>query len=256
MLDSASCSRLTSPWFVSLLAKNERLTQLALITLLLLALLGLSWNIRVLCRHRVGKSKTVRPLSWRSQFTRLGTFVLLIYLMVTLLPTFVAVRKGLVASIPDDPGTHVDAIVVLGRGLPLRLSRVEVAAKLWKADRAPTIFASGQGDAPDMVERLRTKGIPAQVLAGENCSASTEENARFTATLLQPQGVQQILLVTDSPHMLRSLLSFRSFGFTVIPHPIPPSQLNPKDKGFEELREYGGLVFYSLLGWFLPQQLS
>lgn len=257
MLDSASCSRLTSPRLVSLLAKDERLSQLALITLtlalLLLALVGLAWSIRTLRRrHHLGQSKNTRPLSWKYQLTRLGTVILLIYLIVTLLPTFVAVRKGLIASIPNDPGTHVDAIVVLGRGKPFRLSGVEVAAELWKAKRAPTIFVSGRGDAPSMIELLKAKGIPAQVLAGEDCSNSTQENAQFTATLLQPQGVQRILLVTDSLHMLRSLLSFRSFGFTVIPHPSsPPTQVSPKDRDSGELREYCGLVLYSLLGWFI-----
>lgn len=261
MLDSAECDRHTSPGLVSLLANAGLLTPPALmailLTLLLLVLIGLAWSIKSLRRkHPSRQSRTIRPLSWKYQVTRLGTVLVLIYLIVTLVPVLVAVRKGLVASIPEDPGTHVDAIVVLGRGVPLRPSRVEVAAELWKADRAPTIFASGKEDAPSMIEHLQAKGIPAQALAYENCSDSTEENALFTATLLKPQRVQQILLVTDPPHMLRSLLTFRSLGFTVIPHPSPlPPQLSIKEKDSLMLREYSGLFFYSLLGWFLPQHL-
>ena len=79
----------------------------------------------------------------------------------------------------------------------------------------------------------------------------------FTARLLQPQGRKQILLVTDPPHMLRSLLTFRSLGFTVIPHPSPlPQTLSPQEKDALMLREYSALFFYSLLGWFLPQNYS
>jgi uncharacterized SAM-binding protein YcdF (DUF218 family) len=154
-----------------------------------------------------------------------------------------------VASIPDDPGTHVDAIVVLGRGLPLRLSRVEVAAKLWKADRAPTILLVVKEMLPIWLSACERKAFRLRYSLAKTAPLAPRRTLGSRLLCCSPKGYSKFCL-TDSPHMLRSLLSFRSFGFTVIPHPIPPSQLNPKDKGFEELREYGGLVFYSLLGWF------
>ena len=163
--------------------------------------------------------------------------------------------KGLVAFLPTDSGAVTDAIVVLGRGGPYSADRVNVAAELWQAKRAPTIFTSGNEDAISMVEQLEAKGIPQRVLDGEDCSLTTEENAVFTTAILKSQKIQQILLVTDPPHMLRSLLLFRAFGFTVIPHTSPaPAFFDFKTKAFITLREGTGLISYGLRGLYFPQQ--
>ena len=152
-------------------------------------------------------------------------------------------------QVPLDSGEKADAIVILGRGRKLNPSRATVAAHLWQSDRAPLIFASGIFDAPNLLASLKSQGIPDNALQGEDCSRTTYENAKFTAALLKPQGVQKILLITDSPHLLRSTLTFRGFGFRVIP--IASSQIDtlpPTIKTRLVLREYLGLVSYGLLG--------
>jgi uncharacterized SAM-binding protein YcdF (DUF218 family) len=200
---------------------------------------------------------TTKRLPWRRQLSGLGTVLLLIYFTTQLPLTIDFAAKGLVKFLPADSGLVTDAIVVLGRGVPLRNYRVETVAELWQDHRAPLIFASGVGDAPQIIQQLKAAGIPSQALAGEDCSRTTEENARFTAKKLQPQGVKRILLVTDPPHMWRSLLTFRSFGFEVIPHisPLPPN-LAANRKARIVVYEYMGLVSYGLQGRFLPQSLS
>jgi uncharacterized SAM-binding protein YcdF (DUF218 family) len=177
--------------------------------------------------------------------------VLFFYCSAFFPPTFELTEKALFHLLPTDSGETVDAIVVLGRGKPFSPSRVEIAANLWKEHRAPTIFASGTGDAPILLKLLRKQGVPIAVLDGEGCSKTTYENARFTADKLRPKGIQRILLVTDTPHMLRSLLTFRGFGFTVIPAPSPvPEELDRSRKATVMLREYMGLVSYGLKGRF------
>jgi uncharacterized SAM-binding protein YcdF (DUF218 family) len=166
-------------------------------------------------------------------------------------------NQSLTAFLPSDPGTPADAIVVLGRGWPLMHDRVNTTAELWQAKRAPKIFASGRKDAPNLIEILEEKGIPQQVLDGENCSLTTDENAVFTAAILQPQGIRRIILVTDKAHMLRSLLVYRAYGFKVIPHISPvPVHWNPKERGLLKVREYGGIFNYGVRGLFFPQRLS
>ncbi|XHX80074.1 MAG: YdcF family protein [Stenomitos frigidus ULC029] len=93
--------------------------------------------------------------------------------------------------------------------------------------------------------------------AAKTCSLTTEENAQFTADLLLPQNVKRILLVTDSPHMLRSQLTFKSLGFEVIAYPnaVPP------DLGYRErlnivAREYGGILSYILKGRFSEREVA
>ncbi len=96
---------------------------------------------------------------------------------------------------------------------------------------------------------LEAAGVTGEAIAGEPCSATTNENALFTAALLQPQSIKQLILVTDPPHMARSQLTFRSLGFEVIPHPSPvPSSLNFKQRQFIVIREWAGLITYGVLG--------
>lgn len=239
MLDPALCDHSVSFWHIFKDLISNWLMTPALIVLVLATLVGLPWLIP--------------RLRWKRQLMILGSIVLLSYFLLTAPFTIALASRGLVAFVPDDSGVTVDAIVVLGRGDQLRQSRAQVAANLWQEQRAPLIFASGEGDAAQIIQLLKTENIPEQALAYEECSRTTEQNARFTAILLKPQGVNKILLVTDSPHIWRSLLTFRSFGFTVIPHISDlPSDLSPRKKTSMVFYEYLGLLSYALQGRFFP----
>jgi uncharacterized SAM-binding protein YcdF (DUF218 family) len=184
--------------------------------------------------------------------------VLVILYLVFTAPFMVRLATwGLTTTLPRDTGEAVDTIVVLGRGEELRYRRVELVKQVWQTRRSPPIFISGMLDAQPMIEQLKGDGIPGKKLGGESCSRTTVENALFTEAALYPQGIRKILLVTDAPHMLRSLLTFRSLGFTVFPHfsPLPP-HLNSRDQSIVVLREYLGLVSYALLGHFKPRTVQ
>lgn len=189
---------------------------------------------------------------------RRGTVTLALIYLVGIFPITVNLAEAVLKkSIPQDPGVTADAVVILGRGGRLNPSRAEVAAHLWQEHRAPLIFASGIFDAPKLLSILHGEGIPDQSLQGEDCSRTTYENARYTADWLKPQGIQRILLVTDGPHMLRSLLTFRGFGFEVIPVPSPGMKsLDRTSRTRLVLREYLGLVSYGLLGRFSEHENS
>ncbi|MEO1591396.1 MAG: YdcF family protein [Cyanobacteria bacterium J06632_22] len=157
----------------------------------------------------------------------------------------------LVALIPPDSGQTADAVVILGRGPDLRYLRTAVAADLVKAQRAPRIFISGGGDAPQMVDILQQHYAVTAPVDGENCSRTTRENALYSAQQLLPEGIQRIILVTDAPHMLRSYLTFRNVGFEVISHPSPfPEEFGFRSQLVIAFRETAGFVTYSLLGRF------
>jgi uncharacterized SAM-binding protein YcdF (DUF218 family) len=158
---------------------------------------------------------------------------------------------GLTSLVPPDSGDRVDAIVVLGRGSDMRDTRIAEALKLWQSNRAQQIFVSGRSDAQPMVQTIEDLGVPGQYLSGEECSLTTEENALFTSAFLHSQGLKKIVLITDSPHILRSLLTFQSYGFHVIPHPSPqPAHYPYIDQIGDLLREYAGLAEYNLTGKF------
>lgn len=244
MLDPTSlCDRPVNQWLVLKSVLSHWLTTPFLVVLPLLVLVFIPWMIP--------------RLRWKRLWSSLGIVLLAIYWSATFPLTVAVAKKGLVAFIPPDPGTNVDAIVILGRGPEFRKSRVEVAAQLWKSHRAPKIFASGSGDGLELVQLLKAEQIPDTALEEEHCSRTTKENALYTASLLQPKGVKQILLVTDSPHMIRSLLTFRGVGFQVIPHTSPvPTNLAQTQKAMLMFYEYMGLVSYGLEGHFLPQNIA
>ena len=80
--------------------------------------------------------------------------------------------------------------------------------------------------------------------------------------ILAQRPVDQVVLVTSSVHMRRSVGTFRAVGLPVIPaiaHETPSferlwGQLIPSDKGLEETgmvaHEVMGLVVYRLRGWY------
>ncbi|MEO1402677.1 MAG: YdcF family protein [Cyanobacteria bacterium J06635_1] len=246
VLDPGLCSRPPMQWF----AIREWFTTLLNNPGLMLALLGLLafslWQV------------IQRQYRWRGR--RMVRWVSLLPLLLyfsLLLPVGQAVaEKGLTVWLPMDKGQTADAIVVLGRGPDLQKSRIQEATQLWKTGRAPQIFVSGRGDAPKIAHQLRARGVKASALASEDCSRTTEENAEFTAALLSSQ-VRTIILVTDPTHMLRSLLTFRSFGFRVIPH-LSDMAYQPTDKSFPILviREYAGLIAYGIKGRYFPRDTA
>jgi uncharacterized SAM-binding protein YcdF (DUF218 family) len=199
----------------------------------------------------------IRPLPRKRLLSGVGGTLLILYLSLTSPPAVTVGDRVLVSFLPPDTGAKADAIVILGRGSEFRQTRVDVATELWRSQRAELIFASGRGDTPPTMQMLAEQGIPRQAIDGEPCSRTTEENAQFTAAVLEPKGIKRILLVTDPPHLLRSFLTFRSLGFEVIPHPSPlPSHLSLPHKAFIVAREYLGIVSYSLRGRFAPREPS
>lgn len=234
MLDPALCHRPPSQWLELKSALAGWLMTPILVVLPLLFLIFLPW---IVPRFR-----------WKRLWSGFATLLLITYFSAQFPLATAAANKGLVAFIPEDRGQNADAIVVLGRGEQFRHSRVEVAANLWESQRAPLIFASGVGDGTEIVQKLAQEGIPETALSEEHCSQTTKENALFTASVLQPQGVKRIILVTDPPHMLRSVLTFRNVGFEVIPHTSPAPHLPQTRKAMMMFYEYMGLVKYGLKG--------
>lgn len=212
-----------------------------LLALLLVLVIGLIWRF---C-----------PRRWRRWILG-GLSVLFAISMLLFSPSGVAlIERVFLATLPPDRGEPVEAIVVLGRGMDREAERAAVAAELWQQKRAPLIFASGRRDAPLLVSRFKTLDIPSSALSGENCSATTQENAQYTEATLKSRGIQHILLVTDTPHLLRSFLVFRSVGFQVVPHANPlPAETSTFSHLGTLVREGFGLIGYWQRGYYQPNQ--
>jgi uncharacterized SAM-binding protein YcdF (DUF218 family) len=209
------------------------LLTLCLLTLCLLILWGVLWWSR---RHPLPRRWWLQPKIRK----RLAVFSVVFVLVIAVYD------RPLTMFLPRDLGTKQQAIVILGRGKPLQAERIDSAIQLWRAQRAPVIFSSGIWDTPVILRALAAQGIPSSASDGENCSTTTVENAQFSAAILQPQGIRKILLVTDGPHMWRSLLEFKAQGFTVIPHISPLPALHWMSYADVVWREYSFLISTSI----------
>ncbi|MBW4472249.1 MAG: YdcF family protein [Stenomitos rutilans HA7619-LM2] len=257
MLDSVSCPRSHSRWVSLTWLISGRLTQplslsirLTLLAFFLVLLALAAWMLWQPPQRR-WLQRQLRHWRWNRRRTQSVVVLTLICLLLTSPSGLALVTKALTSQIPPDSGAKADAIVVLGRGSRFMYDRIDATAALWQANRASRIFVSGRGDSKPIVRQLLAKGIPDTAIEGENCSLTTEENARFTANLLLPQSVKQIILVTDYPHMLRSRLTFQSYGFEVISHPNAlPLGMGYRERLGVAVREYGGLLSYVIRGRF------
>jgi uncharacterized SAM-binding protein YcdF (DUF218 family) len=191
------------------------------------------------------------PLTWSVWLSRIAAIALLIYLLL-ISPTLSTLATAtLTRFVPADSGAPADAIVVLSRGEEAAGQRYQTAAQMWQDQRAPQIFVTAHGNLIKMEQLLQQRQIPTSILNGTNCAMTTYDEAQSTAAILGPQGVERIILITDPPHMLRSLLTFRGLGFTVTPHIMPlPAGLSAAERSLLALREYPGLLSYALLGRF------
>jgi uncharacterized SAM-binding protein YcdF (DUF218 family) len=176
----------------------------------------------------------------------------------------------------EGPLPEAQAIVVLGADIdrgaveyggaavgPLGLQRVRYGAHLAKRSGLPVLVTGGTliegvpSAAQLMAQVLAEQGVTARWL--ERRAHDTRQNARFSASLLEPDGVQRVLLVTHAWHMPRSQAAFEAAGMEVIPAPTAartwpdPWRLRsylPSARSLQEshwgLHEWIGRVWYAL----------
>lgn len=133
---------------------------------------------------------------------------------------------------------HADVIVVLGGGREVNdpawqgdqpslmaMQRLRYAARLAKASKLPVLISGGlhfgqpPSEAQLMADSLQQDfGVRADWLEGE--SRTTWENAELSAKILQAQGINRVVLVTNAWHMPRSRWSFEQFDFEVVSAPV------------------------------------
>jgi len=103
-----------------------------------------------------------------------------------------------------DPLAKADAIVAISGDTG---ARAETAITLWKQGYAPLLIFSGGSSDPESVASAElmkraavAAGVPANAIAVEGASATTEENAQRVAEVMKTRGLVTASLVTSQYH--------------------------------------------------------
>ncbi len=202
----------------------------------------------------------------RRRLVRAVVAVGMAYLVVFQSPLVWWIAEPLRLAAPERP---VDAIVVFAGGVGESgkagggyQERTKHAVDLHHRGLAPSlIFSSGYTlvfqEAEIMQELAAAHGVPPSAIILEQRAATTYENVRFVAEILEERGWSSVLLVTSPYHMRRALLTWRATApqIQVIPAPVPESRfyLHRRGANLEQihglLHEYLGILYYWWKGW-------
>ncbi len=150
---------------------------------------------------------------------------------------------------PETAAKQADAIVILGGGRypdapeyggdtvnQYTLERLRYGAYLARETKLPVLVSGGAlfGEKTPEAELMAAAlghdfGIKPRWLEGK--SATTYENARYSAQILHAAGIRRVFLVTHAWHMRRAVWSFTMFGVNVVPAPLGFATLSAAERG-------------------------
>jgi uncharacterized SAM-binding protein YcdF (DUF218 family) len=177
-------------------------------------------------------------LLWRWKIGRMLVTAALVVLYAATVPLVAnTLIHGLQQYEPVSPEALADsgaeAIVVLGGGYygeseeygeatvgPFFLQRLRYAAWLYRRTGIPIIVSSGRSDSHTAAQIL-VEELAVPLLAVEDQSWTTRDNARYTTRILEENGLHRVALVTHGWHMPRAVYSFEEAGFRgLVPAPM------------------------------------
>lgn len=199
----------------------------------------------------VGVMLLARQQRFRRRMIK-GSLTVLVVYWVIISPLFsIPATYLLVRFAPPDTGESADAIVVLARAPDITGDRYDTAVTMVDNNRANSLLIMGRYQSAEVLQELDQRNIDPALLLSVVCAGTTKQEAALAAAALEPRGLKQIILITDPIHMLRAWLTFKSLGFSVIPHAEPlPEKLASYRQSFHVIREYLGLASYAALGRF------
>jgi uncharacterized SAM-binding protein YcdF (DUF218 family) len=177
-----------------------------------------------------------------------------LYYLVTL---FQVVRAG--RETDPDPA---EAIVVLGaaqydgRPSPQLAARLDHALALYEEGLAPVVMVTGGNQPGDRFTEaeasasyLVDRGVPEQAIMREDQGRTTYESLAGAADQLLGAGLDEVVLVTDPYHSLRSRLIAEEVGLDAALSPTPSSVVTGWSSLRRQLQEAGGVAVGRVIGF-------
>ena len=133
-----------------------------------------------------------------------------------------------------DETRTADAAIVLGAAAyesgpsPVYRERLNHGIWLFQQGYVKTLILTGgvaegnsRSDAAIGAEYALSRGVPAEALLLEETSTITEENLLGAAALMEGNGLETALLVSDPLHMRRAMLQAKDLGLWAYSSPTP-----------------------------------
>ncbi len=176
----------------------------------------------------------------RNPFTRRRIFSALMVVLAAWLLFMLEVGVAVYMYGTADYARSADVIIVLGSGLlengspgPALTRRSTHAANLWHEGVAPSIICTGgqtnsapRSEASACREVLQSHDVPSSAIVLEDDSRSTEENALNSQAIMDANGWETAVLVSDSYHVFRANWIFGLEGLDVYTSPVPARQVS------------------------------
>lgn len=187
-------------------------------------------------------------------------FLMLKVVMIIIIISFITLETAICYDGSKKQYVKSDYVVILGAGLwgetpsDILYKRMDAALDyIHKYPEVKVILSGGKGpgeiitEAEAMKRYLIQKGVPEKMLFKEEKSTSTEENIKYTKTMIRSMNDKEMIsvtLVTSNFHILRSKLLAQKEGFKVYVYSAPIlSWLIPT----YYTREYFALMKYFLI---------
>lgn len=161
----------------------------------------------------------------------------------------------------DDEGP-VDAIVVMGaaqydgRPSPQLAARLDHVVELWPRGIAPLVVVTGgniPGDrfteAQASATYLSERGVPTEALLQENEGSNSYESLEAVAALLDARGLDEVLIVTDPYHALRSRLIAEEVGLNASVSSTDTSVVTGGESLKRHFEEAAGVAVGRIIGF-------
>lgn len=132
---------------------------------------------------------------------------------------------------PADAAIVLGAATWNGQPSPVFEERIKHAIDLYQAGRVKAlIFTGGVGEGEDIAESIAVSryaiahGVAPQNVFCETASHFTHENLLGAKAIVEMQGFNRVLVVSDPLHMRRALTMARDFGLDAYSSPTPTSR--------------------------------
>jgi uncharacterized SAM-binding protein YcdF (DUF218 family) len=162
----------------------------------------------------------------------------------------------------SDDDQPVDAIVVMGaaqydgRPSPQLAARLDHVVELWPTGVAPFVVVTGgniPGDrfteAEASARYLIDRGVPESALILENAGSNSYESLDSVEAMLAERNLDDVLIVTDPYHALRSRLIAEEVGLNASVSSTDTSVVTGSESLVRHVKEAGGVAVGRIIGF-------